>query len=786
MIFQHLKLAFRNLPRHKTYTVVSILGLAVAMACCIRVCAFALDEYRRATHHENGDRIFMVSLVERGGRGFSDWTPGGIATAFREEIPEAELVARAWVSRYSRSWVRYEDKAFRHHTSQVEPDFLKMFGIDVIRGTMATEPGTTVVSESVAKKFFGDADPIGKVVTIFSLEEQQEALITGVMPDQSPYSNLKIDFLTTAPAQWTEWQADLWGPKNYVMLPEGVSVVDVETKLNAIFARHVSQDVANRNTLRLLSIHREILYKWRDFGGRSGTLAQLTQIALITLLVVLVACANFVNLTTARFLTRLSELATRKVVGANRRNLIGQIYTETAVVCGFALIVAQGLAVLPIFDAFLVAPVSRGFVVNWGMLFGLLGIWLGVTVVAGGYPAWLVARLRPIEALRKSSFGGQGVMVRRAMVALQGATAVFFVVSALVIQKQMTMIQSQDLGFDQNHLIVSGRIFMDPAFQGKEEVMKAAFRRHPDVVSATTTWAYPFGDLQGKRFYTEKFREKGTRMGIMGADADFVETLKLEIVAGRNLNSEIASDATEGFLINETAAKRLGWDGEAASLAGMIGTEMSFDDRRGRVVGVVKDFHFDSLRGRIRPLVLADWRRLCLMLRIQSDDVATTMAELHTILDGFLAPKPARFNFLDRQIDRHYQQYQQLGSSFQVLAVIAVILVGVGLFGVVSFTIERRQKEVGIRRVLGATVSGITWLFMKENLKVILVSVFVACPVVYYFVNQWLQGFAYRIDLTVSPFLVAGCGALGIVLGVVVAQIARLSRINPADILRDE
>ena len=284
MILHHLKLAFRNLPRHKTYAVVSMMGLAVAMVCCIRVYAFALDEYRRATYYRHSDRIFQVIRIKKsdtGQRRFYGRTPGAVKDALLE-MPEVEKAVRGKISRHGQDQIRYEDKTFRQHLNHVEPAFLEMFGMGVFRGSMAVSPGTIVVSQSLAVRLFGSADPIGKVIRVFRLHGSgyEDVTIVGVMPDRSPYSNFKIDCLTAAPTTWRAWSS-LTGAENYVMLREGASVEAVETKLNARFAQHVPGDVAEQNAFRFRSIQRASLYKWRDFGGGSGTIDQLQEIAWI-------------------------------------------------------------------------------------------------------------------------------------------------------------------------------------------------------------------------------------------------------------------------------------------------------------------------------------------------------------------------------------------------------------------------------------------------------------------------------------------------------------------------
>jgi putative ABC transport system permease protein len=799
MLRNYLTVAVRNLLRHKGYSAINLFGLAVGMACCILILLFIQDEFRHVDYHPNAHRIFKIlieSKLSEGRPEFREWLPGGIALAMRDEFPEIQVVGRTGVTNYTKHWIRSGDKVLHQFFGEADTEFLEIFSYPLVSGNPVdalAQPGSVLITENAAKRFFGNEDPIGKIVTFAKYDMNYK--ITGVLRDIPKYAHLRFDFLASpnhpqAPEQfrkgWSEWNTRLQGgTKIYLTLHEGHSHIELERKLRDFIARHTNEKVASSNVLHLQPINREYLYTRADYGFGQDRIGRIYRLATLGIAILLIACINFMNLVTARSASRAKEVGMRKVVGASRRQLILQFQSESILMSLIAFILAYGIAelALPTFNTLMTTngwmPADMTLeITNQGTFFlRLVVLALIVGIIAGSYPALFLSAFQPAKVLKGSNQAGVGNRrLRQGLIVFQFAISTFLIISTVVINNQINYMKYRDLGFNKNFLIITPILEADPSLAKRYETVKRAFLQHPNVLKATSTWP---GISDWETVYTEGIPENERTVGILGIDEDFLDTYEVELIAGRNLNLSIASDSTEAFILNETAVKKFGWTDP-------IGKQITWGKRKGRVIGVIKDFHERSLRYPIEPIVFLYWPNRYISLRIKPHDIPETMAFLRKTWAEWIPDQPPYFDFLDRWFERQYRVEDSQSRIYSIMSGLAILVACLGLFGLAAYTVERRTKEIGVRKVLGASVTNIVALLSKEFVILVGVANLIAWPVAYYAMSRWLQDFAYRIDLGVGVFVLGGILVLVIALMTVSVQAIKAARANPVDALRYE
>jgi putative ABC transport system permease protein len=798
MLKNYFIVAMRNLLRHKIYSLINISGLGIGMACCILILLFIQDEFRRATFHDNGHRIFRVLMETRmsgSGGQFSSGTDGGITPATLNDFPEVQKAARVinWPQ-----WVRYGDKMLMQGFCLADPAVLEMFGYSLVRGNPETalrDPGLVVVTESAARRYFGDADPIGKVITVDSDKFGGDYKITGVLRDISPYAYFHFDFLTSSPlpqspayfreSAWKGWRPNnSWRPvQNYIMLPGGYPHKELEKKLHAFMSRYMGGEIAAKNIYHLQPFNRIHLYSRVDYGfhGR-GDIIYIYQLSLIALFVLLIGCVNFMNLATARSTNRAREIGMRKVVGAHRLQLIGQFLFESVFLSFLALLLAYTLAelVLPAFNAFMGRNMTLDVASNRLILAGFVGLVLFVGLLAGSYPAFFLAAFQPVQVLKGTLKSGlRGAALRKGLVVFQFVISIVLMISTVVVYRQLDYLKHKNLGYNKEQVVLIPLFFADVSLIPRYQTVKRVFQRHPNVLKIAACWPYPGGHVEWHTVRPEGAGDNEWQMQVIGIDEDFLDTFEMELVAGRNINFAIASDTTDAFILNEAAVKKLGWRDP-------VGRSFQWRNRKGRVIGVVKDFHNQSLRHPVDAVVLFNWTKTTLAVRIRPQNIPVTLKFLEEAWRQFIPHRPFEFGFLDQEVDGAYRAEEHMGQAYGILAGLAILVACLGLFGLSAFTAEQRTKEIGIRKVLGASISSIVLLFSRDFVKLVLIANMVAWPVAYYIMNRWLQNFAYRTDLGMGIFVLGGVLALAIALVTVTYQAMKAARANPVDALRYE
>ena len=788
MLKNYFKTAVRNLKRNPGYSFINLSGLAVGVACCLFLLLYVRDELSYDRYHDDADAIYRVNLyVEQLGTEVGV-TPTIVAPLFLREFPEiraaTRLEAHGGVIQIGEQV--FDEDAFYFADST----FFQVFTHRLLRGdprTALNRPNTVVLTASTARKYFGDVNPLGRTLLRNS---DQEFEVTGVMEDVPAQSHYHFDFLASFASRERWASTERWDSANFftfIRLHDGTSEAALKPKMDALLARlRAAGDDPRPLTLEpLTDIHlrTDVAY---DLDA-TGDVTYVYGFATIALLILLIACINFMNLATARSARRAKEVGMRKTLGALRGQLIRQFYSESALLTLGGLLLAVALVALglPWFNALSGKALAVGDLLAPKIGLLMLVIFFVVSLVAGSYPAVYLSHFEPVRVLRGRVRAGRGIAwLRQGLVVLQFGISALLIVGTLVVMHQLRFVGDQHLGFDKEH-IVTLRL-NDPNLREHFPAMEEALRGSPYVAAAAAVSQIP-----GQLGWTSGFHAEGLSeedeilVKGMPAAAAVADALGLEVIAGRPhpKNPPLPDSVSYQFLLNETALRRLGWTPDDA-----IGRRVAVDSRGGEVIGVVKDFHYRSLREAIEPLAI--WYEPSqvghLLVRLSPGDIHAAMAHLETVWKRFAPQRPFSYRFLDDVYDQLYRNEQQLGQIVAVFAFLAIFVACLGLFGLASFTAQQRTKEIGVRKVLGATVPGLVALLSKDFLRLVALAFLVATPAAYFLAQRWLDGFAYRIDLSVWTFVVAGVAALGIALLTVGYQAVKAALADPVQSLRYE
>jgi putative ABC transport system permease protein len=794
----YLKVALRNLQRQKGFTFINVAGLAVGMACCVLILLYVQDERSYDRHHAKADRIYrLTALDEEEGL---QWAPIGppVGAALKSAIPEVEEVTRFFPFGESTIF-QYGDQQFEEQGGlYADSTVFDVFTIPMVDGqaeTALNRPRTIVLTETMARKYFGGADPLGQVLTI---PGWMELTVTGVVQDPPPSTHLPFNFLVSMQTfydnagDWVDGARTWSGFYTYILLEGTEDEATLEAKLPAfvdqffdgIFDGPASERMsAVLQPVRDIHLHSQIEKEYRA----NSDIRYIYVFSVVALFVLLIACINFINLSTARAAQRMREVGVRKVLGAQRGQLGRQFLGESMLMALLAFVLGSFLIVLglPGFNALTGKALTMQELLRPDLLLGLLGLTLFVGLLSGSYPALVLSRLRPTRALQ--GHGGPAVRaarLRQGLVVFQFAVSIFLIAGSIVIMRQLDFFRNKQLGFDKEHVVkvmLVGELY--DAVENNLDSFKEELLRSPLVERVSFA-----SDVPGERYSLEGFTVDGqqddesTMMRIAwGVDHDYAATLGLTLAEGRDFSKEAPAD-TNAWLLNESAVARLG-------LEEPVGRVLRWGDNyAGPIVGVVRDFHFASLHNQIEPLVIPLRPGVGgqLLVRLRGGQPAEAIDFIHRQLDRLVPNQIFNYAFVGDNFDALYRDEDKLRDVFGYFTGVAVFIACLGLFGLAAFTAERRTKEIGVRKVLGATVGSLVFLLAKEFLKLVCIAFVVAAPLAYLGMDRWLQGFAYRADVSGGAFLLAGLGALGIALLTVSYQAVRAARANPVDTLRYE
>jgi putative ABC transport system permease protein len=786
MIKNYLKVAFRNIRRYKGYSFINIAGLAIGLACCLLITIWVLDELSYDRFNENAANLYRVEEDQHySGRIFYVYvTPYPLGPALKAEIPEIMDATRVvWTG--GMLFKRGDNAYFEDNGRAVDPSFLKMFTYPLIQGdknTALDSPTSLVITEDLAKKYFGKANPIGKVITLNNLHE---FTVTGVLENIPHNSYLQFDFLIPYEVLKNSGQTreQDFGSNSiftFVQLPGGVPLEQANQKIFGFIRTKVPE---SRTDLRLMSLTKLHLHEFFGYEKAAGAIQYVYIFSVIAFIVLLIACINFMNLSTARSANRAKEVGLRKVVGAVKGHLVRQFYGESVVYAFIALVFAVGIVtlLLPAFSHLSGKELSWRVAGIVTVLIGLAGITLFTGLVAGSYPAMFLSAFQPARVLKGSLFSGSGgARFRRVLVVAQFALSILLIIGTAVVYRQLNYIKTMRLGWDREHLVY---IPLRADTKKSYSALKQELVQNPQILNVTGTSQLPtyIGSNSGGAQWEGKDPELQILIGFNAVDFDFIETLKIEMAEGRSFDKEYSADHSKSWIVNEEVAKLMDKDS-------VIGERFSHVGVDGTIIGVMKDFHYQTLRNKIEPLAIAvDQDSLNYMIiRIPPEGVSSSLGFIEKTWKRIIPNYPFEYRFMDDRYDMMYRSEERIGTLLRYFAVLAVFVACLGLFGLASFMAEKRTKEIGIRKVLGASVPQITRLLCKEFFLLVLVANIIAWPAAYFIMRKWLQSYAYRVDLGYFAFVGAMLLALFVAILSVGYQAIRAARANPAESLRYE
>lgn len=803
MLKNYLKIALRKLWKEKTYSAINIFGLAVGMTCCVLILVFIQDELQYDQHHEKKDRIYRVTREWFNADGASSLhlarVAPPVAPLMKIDFQDIEQIARLWGG--TGIWLmQTDDQTFLEEVIYfAEPAVFDIFSMSLIRGNPAKallDPNSLILSESKARQYFGDEDPIGKSILV---DKQMPMKVTGVMKDIPRTSHFHFDLVSsfvTLNQFFDEQHFQNWGRNNYatyLLTRPGADWKKIDAALPAFMDKHMGlingEPASKRTRLHLQPLTEIHLHsKLQSELGQNGDIFYVYIFAGIGFFLMIIACINFMNLSTARSANRAREIGLRKVVGAARTQLIRQFIGESMLFAALALMLTVIFVELamPFFRSFVGKDIAVNYPGNLTVTLGLLIITVFVGLFSGSYPALFLSSFRTIDVLKgKLTGAGRTTRLRKALVVFQFSISIVLIVSVAVVFRQVEFFHTNKLGFDKER-IVTFSLF--PEMKEKWDVIRERVSQDPNVLHVTASKRIPSGRLLDS--WTTRAEQKGVfkqidfRMAAVPVDYEFFDTYGIKLVAGRSFSRLHATDDSAGYVLNQAAVRRLGWATDEAA----VGKVYESGNKKGTVVGVVQDFHFESLHAEIPPIsfMIGKNNYNVASVKIKPDGIPNVLQLLKSVWAEFYPEYPFSYTFVDQEFDTLYKSEEKLMSFFGLFSGLAILIACLGLLGLSAFTAQKRTKEIGIRKVLGASAAGLVGLLSAEFVKLVVVANVIAWPIAYLAMDHWLQGFAYRIDLNLTVFLLAGMGALLISFVTVSYQAVRTALANPVDSLRYE
>lgn len=796
MLKNYIKTAFRNIKRYKGYSFINILGLSIGLGCCLLIYLYVRNELSYDKYHNKPDRIYRIVVTKQtpaSTRSFAI-VSAPVAKALKNDFPQVENAARI-LNLGERPIVKYKDLLFQEDLlAYTDNELFEILDIPFIEGNpqkALDRPDAMVIPESISKKYFGDESPIGKVLKI---DGRDDVEITGVVKDSPQNTHMPYGLIRSLKRHETApWMQDWsWvGFYTYIKLADKTDVESFRGQVRNLADNHIGKtlkDSGEKRSYELQKLTDIYLHSNLEYEWVSGNIRNLYIFSGIGVLILLIACINFTNLTTARSANRAREIGMRKVVGAERGQLISQFLAEAMIMAFLSLVIASILAVtaLPYFNSFINMSLEISSLFHPGIFFFFVGLLFTVGFLAGGYPAFYLSSFKPAKVF-KSAAGTStgGTKLRKILVVGQFAVSIVLVISTLIMFQQLRFLKTTDLGFEKEKKIYMTASGWQP-LKNIAETVKERFLKHPSIIKACALSGLPglnqAGQLETRLFGGQD--DKKQTMSYLFFDFDCADLFGIDIITGRNFNKEINSDL-ETCLINSAAVKAFGWTNPEEAIGKQIIDGMVHKNLK--IIGVTENFHYRSLRKNIEPLIimmLPDfYSTVCLSISGESFDGLLSFVE--KTWKELFPEQPFQYNFLDSQYSQLYWQEDNEGKLISTFAILGIFIACMGLLGLSSFTAEQRSREIGIRKTLGASVPGVVLLLSKEYIKLVCTGILIAVPVAYYFINNWLQGFAYRTELNWVPFGLAAISAVCAAVLTVSYQSIKAANSDPVKKLRD-
>lgn len=784
MFRNYFKIAWRNLVKDKQFTVINVIGLSAGLACALLIFLWVHDESSYDKFFKNDDRLYQ--LMERrtydGEAHTSEASSGLLSEAVKQQVAGAEYAAAVappdWFPQYTLS---VGDKNIKVTGQYAGKDYFNIFSFKLIEGnknSVLENKSAIVLSDELAKKLFGATENIiGKSVRF---DQDTTFYVSGVFEKVAEHSSQQFDFVLSfdyfkSIKEWvTRWSDS--GPLTYVLLNQGTDINSFNKVVADVITLNTGDTSRKVAATRFSDMYLHNNYD--DHAKSEGRIEYVRLFSLLAIFILVIACINFMNLSTAKASRRLKEIGIKKVVGAGRKQLIFQFLSESLLLTLLATVFAVGIALLlmPAFNQVTGKQISLHF--DTTIIIYLIAITLCTGLLAGSYPALYLSRFSPLTILKgKLNTSVAEVLSRKGLVVFQFTLSTILIVAVMVIYQQMQFIQATDAGYDKNNVL---RLSAEGNIRGKEEAFIAELKTIPGVVNASSTFHKMIG--RGYNHSGMEWQGKDPNNDItfdaFEVDYDFIETMGMKMKEGRSFSKSFGADSAT-IVLNETAVKAMG-------LKDPVGKTIRKFGKNLQIIGVVKDFHVESLHEPIRPGYMFLWPGGTIVVSVQANNQRQTIAVIERLYGKYNPGFPFTFNFLDEAYQKQYDSETRISALSKYFAALAIVISCLGLFGLAAFTAQKRRKEIGVRKVIGASVVNITAMLSKDFLRLIFISLAIALPASWWLMSNWLQGFAYRINLTPYVFVIAGISVMLITLFTISFQSIKAAMANPVTALRTE
>jgi ABC-type antimicrobial peptide transport system permease subunit len=784
MIKNYLKITFRNIRRHKGYSFINIAGLAIGITACVLLLLWVQDEWNYDRFHTNANELYRVLLdPQEASTTHEAVSPPVLAAKMKENFPEVVNTAR--ISTSGTLLLKYGDKAFYEGEGIfADATFFEMFSFPFVQGnpdTAFSELHSIVITEDLARKYFGSENPLGKILTI---NNKTDYKVSGIIKNVPHNSHLNFNYVRSFELL-KEFGVNInsWGNVSfytYVQLQKNSTSRIVDEKLKSM----IEKENPGHNLYYLQPLTQIHLRSNFNFDPAvTGNIMYIYIFTAAALFILFIACINFMNLATARSGTRSKEVGMRKAVGAYRIDIIKQFFGESILLSFtsllFSVIMLQ--IFLPVFNDLAGKELSLSYSGFLQILLGLMGITLFTGLLSGSYPAMFLSSFQTVNVIKNlPQSGTKGSLFRKILVVTQFSLTIIILIGTIVVHDQLNHIRNQNLGYDKDYMVcfpLRGEIVK------KLDATRAELLKNPNILNFAVSSSLPthIGSGTSGADWEGKPSDVRIQMQFVSVDHSYLDTYRMEMAEGRFFAKDFESDSKEGFILNEAAIKAMGMDSP-------VGKRFGFGRSSGRIIGVIKNFNYKSLHSEIEPLILINDPRgyRYASIRISSENIEGTITHLENVWNQFSAGFPFNYTFLDDRIENLYRSEQSIGTVFNYFTILVVFIACLGLFGLASFTAEKRTKEIGIRKVLGAPISNILMLLFREFTKWIILANIIAWPAAYFIMTKWLENFAYRTNIGIATFFLAAGFVLVIALITVSYQCIKTALSNPVDSLKYE
>ena len=807
MIRNYLKTAFRNLLRYKGFALINIASLTIGMIGCFVIGLFVWDEWQYDKNIPGGENVYRIydQRNDNGNTTYMAPTPPAFASFLEQHYPEVDTTLRILMAEDKFLMESGDKKSYEDKGWFVESSFFKIFPLKLTRGDATkalAAPSTVVISEELAKKFFGNEDAIGRTIRV----DKMNLNVTAVFAKLPQHFHLDFHYLVSlSTLGMPKERMELWTWNQfytYIKLKPESNINQLQNKFQAYVKKEIYPTLTQRNTdfLPFFQPLKNIHLRSSDFiydNSKRGNETYVKALTIIAIFVLVIACFNFINLATARSLRRAKEIGVRKVVGADRKQLIFQFIGETILlsVISMAFAVIATLLIIPLLNRFTDKSIEFNFLSNPLLALIILISAIVIGIIAGIYPALILSGFQPIRVLKSTKVvtGTGGAWLRKALVVVQFSLSVLLIISTTIVYRQTKYLNNKDLGFNKEQVVyfqVRDSLESNPKTL---ETFKSELKQSANVISVTSGYGLP-GDRFAGDGVNVGSEQKEHSANVFIGDEDYVKTLGLRIIAGRDFSREMSTDVKEAFIINETAVKEFGYGtpekaiGQPVSWNEWVPTDSLHPVKKGKVIGVVKDFHYKSLHEKVTASVIQLYPQVTstVAAKLKTADIKATIAFINNIWNKHISSYPLDYKFVDESYGAMYNSEEKLSELLWIFTIMAIIVGCMGLFGLAAFSAEQRTKEIGIRKVLGANVFNIVGLLSRNFLVLIVIASLIAFPIAWWAMNNWLKDFPYRIMISWWMFAAAIIAALAIALLTVSFQSIKAALTNPVRSLRTE